>query len=105
MAVCLAQSSSTRARYGTDLPLTALSRCFLIVTTLIHGMRTILRHKGQIMQMRFKYLVEDVDRHSNIRLYVRVPGRRKVRLRSKFGTDEFLAAYTTAVDGHLQAPR
>ena len=45
------------------------------------------------MQMRFKYLVEDVDRHGNVRIYVRVPGRRKVRLRAKFGTDEFLAAY------------
>ena len=34
-----------------------------------------------------------------------MPGRRKVRLRAKFGTDEFLAAYTAAVAGHLQAPR
>lgn len=57
------------------------------------------------MQMRFKYLVEDVDRHGNVRIYVRVPGRRKVRLRAKFGTDEFLAAYTAAIDGHLSAPR
>src|SRR5215471_5339124 len=71
----------------------------------IHGMKTELWHKGQIMQMRFRYLVEDVDRYGNVRLYVRVPGRRKVRLRAKFGTDEFLAAYTAAVDGHLQAPR
>jgi hypothetical protein len=35
------------------------------------------------MQMRFKFLVEDIDRYGNVRLYVRVPGRRKVRLRSK----------------------
>ena len=64
-----------------------------------------LRNKGQNMQLRFKYLVEDVDRYGNVRLYVRVPGRHKVRLRAKLGTDEFLAAYTAAVDGHLQAPR
>jgi hypothetical protein len=57
------------------------------------------------MQMRFKYVVEDVDRYGNVRLYVRVPGRRKVRLRANFGTDEFLAAYTAAVAGHLQTPR
>ena len=63
------------------------------------------RHKGQNMQMRFKYLVEDVDRYGNVRLYVRMPGRRKVRLRANFGTDEFLAAYAAAVAGHLQAPR
>ena len=43
------------------------------------------------MQMRFKYLVEDVDRYGHVRRYVRVPGRRKVRLRANFGTDEFLA--------------
>src|SRR6516164_1332356 len=71
----------------------------------IHGMRPKLRKKGQNMQMRFKYLVEDVDRYGNVRVYVRVPGRRKVRLQAKFGTDEFLAAYTAAIDGHLQAPR
>ena len=57
------------------------------------------------MQMRFKYLVEDVDRYGNVRLYVRVPGRPKVRLRVNFGTDEFLAEYAAAVSGHLQAPR
>ena len=55
--------------------------------------------------MRFRYLVEDVDRYDHVRLYVRVPGRRKVRLRANFGTDEFLATYAAAVAGHLQAPR
>jgi len=57
------------------------------------------------MQMRFKYLVEDVDRYGNVRLYVRVPGRPKVRLLAKFGTDEFLTTYTAAIDGHPQTPR
>jgi integrase/recombinase XerD len=55
------------------------------------------------MQIRFKYAVEDKDRHGNIRVYVRVPGRPKVRLRQKFGTDAFLAAYNAAVADHVAA--
>jgi integrase/recombinase XerD len=38
------------------------------------------------MQVRFKHLVEDRDRHGNVRVYVRVPGRRKVRIKAIFGT-------------------
>ncbi len=57
------------------------------------------------MEMRYKYLVEDRDRHGNIRLYVRVRGRRKVRIRAKFGTDEFTAEYNAAVSDHVTAPR
>ena len=30
---------------------------------------------GKDMQVRFRWLVEDVDRYGNIRIYVRVPGR------------------------------
>jgi integrase/recombinase XerD len=57
------------------------------------------------MQIRFKHLVEDRDRHGNIRLYVRVPGRLKVRLKALFGTDEFIAAYNAAVSSHVSGPR
>lgn len=57
------------------------------------------------MQVRFRWLVEDVDRYDNIRIYVRVPGRRKVRIRAPFGGAEFLAAYTAAVNDHVSAPR
>jgi integrase/recombinase XerD len=57
------------------------------------------------MQVRFKHLVEDRDRHGNVRVYVRVPGRRKVRIRAPFGTDEFITAYNAAVSGHVTAPR
>jgi integrase len=60
---------------------------------------------GETMQLRFKHLVEDVDRHGNVRIYVRVPGRRKVRIRARFGTDEFIGAYTAAVSDHVTAPR
>ena len=48
-----------------------------------------------IMQIRFMYIIEDRDRHGNIRVYVRVPGRRKVRIRAPFGTDKFIAAYAS----------
>lgn len=57
------------------------------------------------MQIRFKHLVEDRDHRGNIRIYVRVPGRRKVRIRAPFGTDEFVAAYNAAVSDHVTAPR
>src|SRR6516162_1759569 len=57
------------------------------------------------MQIRFKYLIEDRDRHGNIRVYVRVPGRRKVRIRAPFGTDKFTADYNAAVSEHVSAPR
>jgi integrase/recombinase XerD len=57
------------------------------------------------MQIRFKHLIEDRDRHGNIRIYVRVPGRRKVRIRVPFGTDEFVTAYSAAVSDHVAAPR
>src|SRR6516225_6942180 len=58
-----------------------------------------------IMQIRFRYIIEDRDRHGNIRVYVRVPGRRKVRIRAPFGTDKFIADYNAAVSEHVSAPR
>ena len=36
---------------------------------------------SMIMRLKLTYLVEDADRHGNIRLYVRKKGRRKVRIR------------------------
>jgi len=57
------------------------------------------------MQIRFRYIIEDRDRHGNIRVYVRVPGRRKVRIRAPFGTDKFIAAYNAAISEHVSAPR
>src|SRR5215469_9205069 len=41
----------------------------------------------------------------NIRVYVRVPGRRKVRIRAPFGTDKFIADYIAAISEHVSAPR
>jgi hypothetical protein len=44
--------------------------------------------------------VEDRDRHGNIRIYYRVKGRPKVRVRCTPWTPEFMAEYDAA-KGHL----
>jgi integrase len=49
------------------------------------------------VKLRAKYLVEDMDRHGNVRLYVRIPGRPKVRIRARPDTAEFWAEYQAAV--------
>ncbi|EEX08362.1 phage integrase [Ruegeria lacuscaerulensis ITI-1157] len=54
------------------------------------------------MKFRLKYVVEDVDRHGNVRLYYRRNGR-KVRLRGPAGSPEFLADYRTAAAGPKEA--
>lgn len=51
------------------------------------------------MDVPFKYLVSDTDRHSNKRYYVRVPGRNKVRIRAAFGSADFRSEYDAAMDG------
>lgn len=49
------------------------------------------------MKHNLKYLVEDVDRHGNVRVYVRRPGIRKIRLLEAPGTAAFLREYTAAL--------
>jgi len=46
-----------------------------------------------------KYLMIDVDRHGNRRVYVRRPGAAKIRLRAASGTPEFLDEYRAALVG------
>ena len=53
------------------------------------------------MQLDLPFLVQDVDRFGNVRLYVRkkVEGRyRKVRLRSQLGSSTFMAEYQAALE-------
>lgn len=50
-------------------------------------------------EFRLKYLVEDTDRHGNVRLYVRKRGKQKIRLKQRLGTHEFLEEYWDAVKG------
>ena len=54
-------------------------------------------------KIRLKYLVQDSDRHGNVRWYVRVPGRKKVRLRAEPGTTAFNSAYGSALSGQSVA--
>jgi integrase len=49
-----------------------------------------------------KHVVEDTDRHGNVRLYYRRPGQPKVRLVERPGTDAFLLEYRNAVAGTSQ---
>ncbi len=49
--------------------------------------------------MRLKYVVEDTDRHGNVRIYLRKPGHSKVRLKSQPGTAEFYEEYRAALHG------
>jgi integrase len=49
-----------------------------------------------------KFLVEDIDRHGNVRLYFRRKGQLKVRLRGAPGSDEFMDAYRALLDGITQ---
>src|ERR1700737_2974869 len=58
----------------------------------------------QNMRVRLKYLCEDLDRHGNVRCYVRVPGKRKVRIRARPGTSEFMEEYQAAVAAAGNAP-
>jgi integrase/recombinase XerD len=58
-----------------------------------------------MVKIRLKYLVEDFDRHGNVRLYVRVRGKKKIRIREQFGTDAFMTAYHAAIAGKLDDPR
>ena len=57
------------------------------------------------MHLRFKHLVEVRDRRGNTRLYVRIPGRKKVHIRASFGTEELVAAYNAAVSDYVVPSR
>jgi hypothetical protein len=50
---------------------------------------------GDPMKFRLKYVIEDTDRHGNVRLYYRRYGR-KTRLRGPAGSPEFLSDYKEA---------
>lgn len=50
----------------------------------------------------YRYLVEDVDRHGNVRIYLRRKGQPKIRLRELPGTDAFDNEYQVAFRGGQQ---
>lgn len=51
----------------------------------------------EIMRIRLKYIVEDIDRHGNVRCYVRLPSKKKIRLRALPGTPDFMTEYQEAI--------
>jgi integrase len=53
--------------------------------------------RGDMVKLRLKYLIEDVDRHGNVRIYFRRSGHRKIRLRGLPGSEEFQAGYAKAL--------
>jgi len=65
-------------------------------------MKVRLRDKSGIRLYRF--VVEDVDRHGNVRVYFRRKGQPKIRLRELPGTTAFDAEYQRAFSGELKPP-
>ncbi|GLK68117.1 hypothetical protein GCM10008179_17550 [Hansschlegelia plantiphila] len=63
-----------------------------------------------MVQLDLRYLSRDIDRHGNVRFYVRVPGRNKVRIRASLNEDgtaspAFMDAYWKAVRAEEEATR
>ena len=52
----------------------------------------------------YKFVVEEYDRHDNLRTYLRRRGHPKVRLRETVGTPEFDAEYHAALESGPRAP-
>lgn len=53
---------------------------------------------------RYRYVVQDRDRHGNLRTYLRRPGRPKLRLHETPGTDVFDAEYRRAIEAAPPMP-
>lgn len=56
-------------------------------------------------KLRLRFVVEDVDRHGNVRTYFRRKGHPKVRLPGLPGSREFMDAYQAALDARSVARR
>ena len=61
------------------------------------------RMKDGTGKIDLKFTYEDTDRHGNVRIYVRRPGMKKVRLRQNPGTPEFIEEYRDALAGRLKS--
>ncbi len=57
-----------------------------------------LKMRETAMKVTLRYIIEDVDRYGNVRIYVRQPGKRKVRIRETPGTPAFMQAYQEAIE-------
>ncbi len=63
----------------------------------------VFKLRNGLGEIKLKYLVEDMDRHGNVRIYLRRKGQKKIRLHSKVGTQEFLDEYQDALKNKLSA--
>jgi hypothetical protein len=59
-----------------------------------------------VVRVDFPYLMQDRDRHGNVRVYVRRVGR-KVRITEPMGSPGFARAYSDAMDAleHPERPQ
>jgi integrase len=55
-----------------------------------------------VISVRVKHVLEDTDRHGNVRIYFRKRGQRKVRLPGPMGSEAFWSAYREAAAGQIQ---
>jgi integrase len=55
--------------------------------------------RREAMNIRLPFLVEDVDRHGNVRIYFRRKRQPKVRIYARPGTPEFTTIYHQLMDG------
>ena len=65
-------------------------------------MKVRLRDKSGIRI--YRHVVEDVDRHGNVRIYFRRKGQPKVRLSEMPGTDAFDEEYQRAFSREIELP-
>jgi len=57
-----------------------------------------------MVRVRIKYLYEDIDRHGNVRLYIKPPGGRKTRVREEVGSPAFWEAYQLILSRQTPKP-
>lgn len=51
------------------------------------------------MKLKLPYIIQERDRHGNVRVYFRKKPGPRIRIREPIGSPEFLAAYKAAVEG------
>jgi hypothetical protein len=56
----------------------------------------------QVIDVRIKFVVEDVDRHGNVRIYFRRKGHPKVRLPGPIGSGDFWTVYRATLAGEAR---
>ena len=59
--------------------------------------------QGNVPRRLPKYCIEDTDRHGKVRVYLRLPGQRKVSLPGSPWSEEFMVAYATGLGRDRQA--